>query len=182
MVEHEPEAYENQGKFGPIPGIKVGATWRNRKQCSEAGVHTATTAGISGGLNGAYSIVMSGGYVDDVDGGDLILYTGTGGYEEEKRYGGGSSRSWGGGLQVRDQLPGHQQNNALYVSHKLGKPVRVVRGSGLGGKYAPENGYRYDGIYKVIDAFEEKSRDGFQICRFRLRREPDQPPIPTRWR
>ncbi|KAF9645901.1 hypothetical protein BDM02DRAFT_3119510 [Thelephora ganbajun] len=92
---------------------------------------------------------MSGGYKDDVDNGEFIKYTGTGGYGEENRYGGGSNRSWGGGIQTEDQTFGHKDNGALYMSYERGRPVRVIRGHGLDSKYAPETGYRYDGIYKV---------------------------------
>lgn len=47
---------------------------------SEAGVHRPPVAGIHGRDNfGAFSIVLSGGYEDDVDKGDEFLYTGSGG-------------------------------------------------------------------------------------------------------
>ena len=94
-------------------------------------MHTSTTAGISGGKNGAYSIVMSGGY-EDVDKGETMcvadlcllvhfvsscrrIYTGTGGYGDENRYGGGNNRSWGANIQIEDQTFEHKDNNALYV-------------------------------------------------------------------
>ena len=35
-------------------------------------MHAPRTAGIWGGKNGAYSIVMSGGYEDDVDKGEFM--------------------------------------------------------------------------------------------------------------
>ena len=38
-------------------------------------MHPHTTAGISGGKDGAYSIVMSGGYSDDHDMGDFMCAT-----------------------------------------------------------------------------------------------------------
>lgn len=91
MVEDKPEEYRNESKFGTIPGIEVGMTWDTRQvslgllrpkapitgdairdECVKAGVHTSTTAGISGGRNGASSIVMSGGYDDDDDKGDTM--------------------------------------------------------------------------------------------------------------
>jgi len=148
MVKDNPQEYRNEGKFGTIPGIEVGATWRTREECAKARVHNSTTAGISGGKDGACSIVMSGGYDDDEDKGNEIIYTGTGGYED-KRYGGGSSRSWGGGTQVAHQTPDHPHNKALLISCELSKPVRVIRGHGLNSKYAPHDGYRYDGLYMV---------------------------------
>jgi hypothetical protein len=38
--------------------------------------------------------------------------------------------------------------------------VRVVR--------AVPEGYRYDGLYRVADAWHEKGKSGFQIWRYRL--------------
>lgn len=47
---------------------------------SEAGIHRPHVAGIHGRSNvGAFSIVLSGGYEDDIDNGDEFLYTGSGG-------------------------------------------------------------------------------------------------------
>jgi len=66
--------------FGPIPGVDVGTTWRFRFQGSESGVHRPPVAGIHGReKEGAYSIVLSGGYEDDIDNGDSFYYTGSGG-------------------------------------------------------------------------------------------------------
>lgn len=49
-------------------------------QVSEAGIHRPPVGGIHGRDNqGAFSIVLSGGYEDDVDNGDEFLYTGSGG-------------------------------------------------------------------------------------------------------
>lgn len=47
---------------------------------SEAGVHRPPVGGIHGRADqGAFSIILSGGYEDDVDNGDEFLYTGSGG-------------------------------------------------------------------------------------------------------
>ena len=67
--------------FGPIPGVPVGTLWKFRVQVShthcsttplcliqvsESGVHRPHVAGIHGREGeGAYSIVLSGGYEDD---------------------------------------------------------------------------------------------------------------------
>lgn len=49
-------------------------------QVSEAGVHRPHVAGIHGRETvGAFSVVLSGGYEDDVDKGDEVYYTGSGG-------------------------------------------------------------------------------------------------------
>ncbi|XP_032129572.1 E3 ubiquitin-protein ligase UHRF1-like [Sapajus apella] len=66
--------------YGPIPGIPVGTMWRFRVQVSESGVHRPHVAGIHGRSNdGAYSLVLAGGYEDDVDHGNFFTYTGSGG-------------------------------------------------------------------------------------------------------
>uniref|UniRef100_A0A8C9KKD4 RING-type E3 ubiquitin transferase n=1 Tax=Panthera tigris altaica TaxID=74533 RepID=A0A8C9KKD4_PANTA len=66
--------------YGPIPGIPVGTMWRFRVQVSESGVHRPHVAGIHGRSNdGAYSLVLAGGYEDDVDHGNSFTYTGSGG-------------------------------------------------------------------------------------------------------
>ena len=78
------------------------------------GVHRPTVAGISGSSKqGCDSIVLNGGYVDDEDYGDLIIYTGEGGQ--------GPS-----GRQVRNQQL-TRGNLALKISFDEGYPVRVSR-------------------------------------------------------
>ena len=62
--------------FGEIPGIEVGRHFKDRREVHDNNVHRGLMRGIS--PQGA-SIVMSGGYVDDVDLGDIIIYTGEGG-------------------------------------------------------------------------------------------------------
>lgn len=47
---------------------------------AEAGIHRPQVSGIHGRKEeGAYSIVLSGGYEDDKDDGDTFFYTGSGG-------------------------------------------------------------------------------------------------------
>ena len=82
-------------------------------------------AGISGAAaEGADSIVVSGGYEDDEDYGDEIIYTGHGGNDPNT------------GRQVADQQL-KQGNLALAFSRKEGLPVRVVRGANPKSPYAP---------------------------------------------
>jgi putative restriction endonuclease len=145
--------------FGPIPGVQVGAWFENRAALNQAGVHRPTQAGISGTASeGAESIVVSGGYVDDQDFGDEIIYTGQGGQEN--------------GRQVRDQefVLG---NAALARSCNEGLPVRVIRGVGAKTAHSPERGYRYDGLFRVERYWPERGRSGFRIWRFRLVKADD---------
>ena len=57
--------------FGDVPGVKVGQCFKNRKELREAGIHAPLMAGIWGSQEGACSIVLSGGYEDDIDDLDL---------------------------------------------------------------------------------------------------------------
>jgi len=172
---YSPEALvQPDGKFGTIPGIEVGKTWNYREECANDGVHVRRFAGISGdSARGAYSVVLSGGYEDDSDEGDVFRYTGTGG-----RVDGGS---WTGHTdQVKDQTFDHPDNKALQMSAVHKRPVRVIRGGNEGSIYAPATGYRYDGLYIVDQAYMEKGKSGWLVCRFRFRRLPNQPPLPKR--
>jgi putative restriction endonuclease len=124
-------------------------------------------AGISGGeKEGADSIVISGGYEDDEDYGDEVIYTGHGGNDPRT------------GKQIADQEL-KEGNLALALSRNEGLPVRVVRGPDPRSPYAPAKGYRYDGLYFVESYWQEKGRSGFNVCRFHLFREPTTPVPPA---
>jgi putative restriction endonuclease len=103
-----------------------------------------------------------GGYEDDEDHGDVIVYTGHGGKDRKT------------GKQIRDQQL-TLGNLALARSHLEGLPVRVIRGAELDSPYAPATGYRYDGLYIVEEHWVEPGRSGFLVWRYRLGREGDQP-------
>lgn len=142
--------------IGDIGGVLIGQVFESRMELHEAGVHRATQAGITGRAEtGAESIVLSGGYVDDEDHGDYVIYTGHGGRDAVT------------GRQVQDQ-DFTRQNKALVTSCLMGLPVRVVRGSKHRSPHSPGRGYRYDGLYWVDTYWKEQGQDGFVICRFRL--------------
>jgi E3 ubiquitin-protein ligase UHRF1 len=169
--------------FGPIPGVEVGTCWLYRVQVSESGVHRPPVGGIHGRENdGAYSIVLSGGYEDDIDCGDEFVYTGSGG------------RDLSGNRRTADQSCNHtltRLNKALALNcnapfstkgaeaadWKGGKPVRVVRSCKLRkhSQYAPDVGNRYDGLYKVVKYYIEKGKSSFIVWRYLLRRDDDSP-------
>ena len=143
--------------FGEIEGIKEGATFKDRQELRNAEVHLKPVNGIDGNPKvGASSIVLNGGYVDDYDLGDEIIYTGEGGRED------GSKKH------TKDQSWDATGNKALIVSEMHGLPVRVSRGSKHKSTYSPKIGYEYGGLYTITNHFEEEGKDGFIICRFRL--------------
>lgn len=143
--------------FGEIPGNPVGTTYRDRNAAKEAGVHQVTMQGISGNRTvGANSIVVSGGYSDDEDFGDVIIYTGAGGNDPATK------------TQVDHQTFTQFANAGLIISEENGLPVRVIRGSAGDPFYSPETGFRYDGLYRVEEHWYETGKEGFRVCRYRL--------------
>ncbi|KAF0704134.1 E3 ubiquitin-protein ligase UHRF1-like, partial [Aphis craccivora] len=173
--------------FGAIPGVEVGTTWLFRVQVSESGVHRPPVGGIHGRDNqGAFSIVLSGGYEDDIDKGDEFMYTGSGGRDLS-----GNKRTalqscdqqltrYNRALALNCNVEINDEGGAKAVDWKKGKPVRVVRNYKLRkhSKYAPEVGNRYDGIYKVTKYYPETGKSGFIIWRFVLKRDD---PAPAPW-
>ena len=65
--------------FGEIEALKK-AIFEGRKEMMPSGFHRKWGAGIDGNAkDGVAAIVLSGGYEDDLDSGDEIIYTGAGG-------------------------------------------------------------------------------------------------------
>ena len=51
-------------------------------------------------------------------------------------------------------------------------------------EYAPQQGYRYDGLYKVVEVWPEQGPSGYVIWRYKMRRdeEGDLPWDGENWR
>ncbi|XP_034628998.1 E3 ubiquitin-protein ligase UHRF2 isoform X2 [Trachemys scripta elegans] len=135
--------------YGPIPGIPVGTTWKFRVQ----------------------------------DRGDEFTYTGSGGRDlsGNKRIGEHSFDQtlthMNRALALNCDAPLDDKNGAESKNWRAGKPVRVVRSSKGRriSKYAPEEGNRYDGIYKVVKYWPEIGKCGFLVWRYLLRRDDVEP-------
>uniref|UniRef100_A0A3Q3JH40 E3 ubiquitin-protein ligase UHRF n=1 Tax=Monopterus albus TaxID=43700 RepID=A0A3Q3JH40_MONAL len=152
-------------------------------QVSEAGVHRPHVGGIHGRSNdGSYSLVLAGGFEDEVDRGDEFTYTGSGGRDlsGNKRIG-DMSFSLGycllRALALNCDAPLNDKDGAESRNWRAGKPVRVVRSSKGRriSKYAPEEGNRYDGIYKVVKYWPEIGKCGYLVWRYLLRRDDLEP-------
>jgi putative restriction endonuclease len=130
----------------------IGTVFNGRRELHDAGIHRGLMRGIA--PQGS-SIVLSGGYVDDQDLGDEIIYTGEGGRDPDS------------GRQIADQtLTGG--NLHLAQNCQKGIPVRVNRGFKSESMFKPSSGYRYDGLYRVEEYWSETGKDGFLIWRYRL--------------
>ncbi|XP_045822617.1 E3 ubiquitin-protein ligase ORTHRUS 2-like [Trifolium pratense] len=155
--------------FGPISaendptrnrGVLVGDTWEDRMECRQWGAHFPHVAGIAGqSTHGAQSVALSGGYVDDEDHGEWFLYTGSGG------------RDLSGNKRTNKNQSFDQQfenmNEALRLSCRKGYPVRVVRShKEKRSSYAPEEGVRYDGVYRIEKCWRKIGIQGHKVCRY----------------
>jgi E3 ubiquitin-protein ligase UHRF1 len=165
--------------FGPIPaeadpvnnrGVQVGDSWKDRLTCRQWGAHFPHVAGIAGQSNvGSQSVVLSGGYEDDKDGGNWFLYTGSGGRDLS-----GNKRT--NKLQSFDQKF-ESMNKALLTSCLKGLPVRVVRSfKEKRSEYAPAEGVRYDGVYRIEKAWRKPGTQNFLMCRYLFVRCDNAPP------
>ena len=142
--------------FGHIDGVSEGQTFNTRLEVKEAGLHKHHIGGISRILGvGCDCIVLSGGYSDDIDNGDIIFYTGEGGRERNSR------------IQTFNQ-PFERGNLDLSKNKYSGDPIRVIRGSNLNSDYAPSDGYRYDGLYSLDDYWPVIGNNGFRVWRYKL--------------
>ena len=149
--------YKSEMTFGHIDGTKEGQLFVSREELGLSGIHRPPMHGIWGReAEGSASIVISGGYEDDEDDGDYILYTGQGGQDTP------------GGKQIKDQefIRG---NRGLQLNKEYNLPVRVTRGYQV--EHGPDEGYRYDGLYYVTDYERIKGKEGFYVCRFHLQKE-----------
>lgn len=154
---------------GEIPGVSVNQLFPDRKSCRLAGLHRFDINGIAGygGGQPAESIVVAGGYEDDEDYGDLIIYTGEGGNDPNT------------GKQVRDQEM-TRGNLGLARNIDTGTPVRVIRSASTTGKGGP---YRYDGLFAVTEVAKQVGISGFDVYRYRLEvltetKAPSPPSLP----
>lgn len=160
---------------GPIPGIEVGQSWKYRACCGGDGVHRPPISGIAGSVSngGAVSIVLSDGYPEDKDYGNTFTYTGSGGRDlTSKRV---ATQSFHQEL-TRENLAlamtcdaEVSKDGAVAKNWKKSLAIRVVRGfklKKLHPKFAPELGYRYDGIYRLVKYGPGEGAFGFIVYRY----------------
>lgn len=147
-----------------------------------AGIQGSQASGI------VFSIAMSGEYEDNEDNGEYIIYTGSGGRDSSS---GSKKQTFDQTLDGRNLLlakccpvPIDLKNGSDAGDNwRNGVPIRVVRGSKSlrfsgSRSYGPSEGYRYDGVYKVVMYWPTKGTSGFKVWRFMLRRDD---PSPTPW-
>lgn len=183
QVLKENNKWVNTGKqiVGPVPGVEVGDEFHYRIELCVVGLHRQSQGGIDylkqGNTIIATSVVASGAYADDIDTGEVLIYTGQGG-----------NNSGADKKQAEDQKL-ERGNLSLKNCIDAKSPVRVIRGlkeskSAFGARGGKESSksktcitYTYDGLYLVERYWQEKGTTGFSVFKFQLRRMPGQPQI-----
>lgn len=152
---------------GSIPGINIGDLFLFRMELCVVGLHGQAQAGIdylpgSRSSNGepiATSIIVSGGYEDDHDEGDVLIYTGHGGQDKFSRQ--------------CDHQKLEGGNLALERSMHYGIEVRVIRGIKYEGSVTGKV-YVYDGLYRIHDSWFDVGKSGFGVYKYKLLRNEGQ--------
>lgn len=163
-------------RIGVAPGVEIGDIFFFRMEMCLAGLHAQSMAGIDymfvkSGLEDeplAVSIVSSGGYDDDADDADILIYTGQGGNVNKKD------------KQVADQKL-ERGNLALDRSYHRANEVRVIRG--VKDAVNPlSKVYVYDGLYTIQESWTEKGKSGCNMFKYKLVRIPGQPSAFAHWK
>ena len=145
--------------FGDINGVSEGKWFKDRREMMPTSFHRIWARGIDGNrTTGASAIVLSGGYEDDEDLGDELIYTGAGGNDSNSKQ------------QIEDQSWEHNDNAALLKSWDDGLPIRVIRGYKHKSPLSPKTGYTYAGLYGIVDTWKQSGKSGYKICRFKLQK------------
>ncbi|GMP81048.1 hypothetical protein CsSME_00035897 [Camellia sinensis var. sinensis] len=167
----------NIGKqiIGSVPGVDVGDQFQYRVELALVGIHRLYQAGIDymkhGGMIIATSIVASGGYADDLDNPDVLIYSGHGG------------NITGRNKQQPEDQKLERGNLALKNSISAKNLVRVIRGSKetklstLDARGKIVLTYTYDGLYTVERYMHDVGPHGKLVFKFELKRIPGQPEL-----
>ncbi|KAG6888824.1 hypothetical protein C0995_005697 [Termitomyces sp. Mi166 len=163
--------------IGEIPGYPVGSRFANRADLSGAGVHAPLRSGIHGNqVDGAYSVVLSYGYEDDEDNGETFsIYTGQGKlfifhfYPLFTYFSKGGRETDSSKLDILRGKESWSSHQATDQEWKLGNKALLVLAL-----YALTR--EISSTHAV--AWKDEGSTGFQTCKFRFERLPNQLPLP----
>ncbi|KAF2323695.1 hypothetical protein GH714_036632 [Hevea brasiliensis] len=156
-------------RVGVVPGVEVGDIFFFRMEMCLVGLHSQTMAGIDYMIVRAdieedplaVSIVSSGGYEDEAEDRDVLIYSGQGGNVNSNKKEAADQKLERGNLALERSL--HRNNE-----------VRVIRG--MKDAISPTaKVYVYDGLYRIQESWVEKGKSGCNIFKYKLVRLPGQP-------
>lgn len=141
-------------------GIPMGQMYLRQMAALAQGAHGSSQSGIAGSAeDGAYSVIVTGRYKGlEKDGLERFEYCATGSMDNT----------------FKDSLIESQGLKALRTSLATKKPVRVLRGQNADFPYAPQFGFRYDGLYAVVEEKRRTKTKGGLYAVFVLERVKDQ--------
>ncbi|KAB1225018.1 Histone-lysine N-methyltransferase, H3 lysine-9 specific SUVH3 [Morella rubra] len=162
-------------RIGAVPGVEIGDIFFFRIELCVVGLHAQSMGGIDymiikDNLDEeplAMSIVSSGGYDDDAEDGDVLIYSGQGGNFGKKD------------KQASDQKL-ERGNLALERSVRRANDIRVIRG--IKDAVNPSSKvYIYDGLYRIQESWSE-NKSGCNIFKYKFVRMPGQPGAFAVWK
>ncbi|MBA0631320.1 hypothetical protein Godav_000203 [Gossypium davidsonii] len=162
-------------RIGVVPGVEIGDIFFFRMELILIGLHSQSMAGIDfmpmkadiEGERVAISIVSSGGYEDNAEDPDVLVYTGQGGNASADK-------------EASDQKL-VRGNLALERSLHRANEVRVIRGF-KDATHQTSKVYVYDGLYKVQESWMEKGKTGCNMFKYKLVRLPGQMGAFSTWK
>ncbi|KAL9230895.1 hypothetical protein vseg_006187 [Gypsophila vaccaria] len=166
-------------RLGAVPGVEIGDIFYFRMEMCVLGLHAQSMGGIdymsvkgdSGEEPLAVGIVSSGGYEDEAEDQDVLIYTGQGG----GNYSGKGKQSG----EASDQKL-ERGNLALERSARRQNHIRVIRG--IRDLVNPNiKIYVYDGLYTIQDSWIGKAKSGVSTFKYKLVRIPGQPSAFSIW-
>ncbi|KAF2300875.1 hypothetical protein GH714_017968 [Hevea brasiliensis] len=164
-------------RVGVVPGVEIGDIFFFRIEMLLVGLHAQSMAGIDcmvvrGEIEDllAVSIVSSGGYDDEAEDKDVLIYSGHGGNVNSNKK----------DKQIADQKL-ERGNLAMERSLHRNNEVRVIRGM-KDSISATAKVYVYDGLYRIQESWVEKGKSGCNIFKYKLLRLPGQPSAFAVWK
>ncbi|XP_007010662.2 PREDICTED: histone-lysine N-methyltransferase, H3 lysine-9 specific SUVH1 [Theobroma cacao] len=162
-------------RIGVVPGVEIGDIFFFRMELCVVGLHSQSMAGIdymvvkgdSEGEPVALSIVSSGGYDDDAEDPDVLVYSGQGGNANKDK-------------EASDQKL-ERGNLALERSLHRANEVRVIRGL-KDAVHQTSKVYVYDGLFKLQESWMEKGKSGCNMFKYKLVRVPGQTSAFSIWK
>ncbi|KAL5203872.1 hypothetical protein ABZP36_008743 [Zizania latifolia] len=159
--------------IGRVPGVEVGDIFFFRIEMCIVGLHAPAMGGIDyipakhigKDNNVAVCIISSGGYEDEDDDPDILVYTGQGGNSRHK---------------MKHDQKLERGNLALMNSMDMKNQIRVVRSAQ--DPFGSGKIYIYDGLYCIEDSWTDTAKNGFNVFKYKLRREPGQPDGVSLWK
>ncbi|EEF36840.1 histone-lysine N-methyltransferase, H3 lysine-9 specific SUVH1 [Ricinus communis] len=163
-------------RIGAVPGVEIGDIFFFRMEMCVIGLHSQSMAGIDymivrGDIDEdplAVSIVSSGGYDDEAEDRDVLIYSGQGGNANSNKKEAADQKLERGNLALERSL--HRANE-----------VRVIRGMKDTLSQAAKV-YMYDGLYRIQESWVDKGKSGCNIFKYKLVRVPGQPGAFSVWK